>query len=105
MPPSAPANKTLPLDRSEPAPPRVRKVAKSRVSLSRVVVGRAGDGEVWRYSMRFAASSSLARGVVWRWSDPLRGGVAALAVCDMVKEASAGGNNEFVTVAVQELWP
>ena len=62
--PSSPLEKsTLPFARSEPPPPNDRNAAESFVSLSRVVVGRAGDGDVCKYSIKFAVSSSSARGV------------------------------------------
>ena len=98
--PSSPLEKsTLPFARSEPPPPNDRNAAESFASLSRVVVGRAGDGDVCKYNIRFAASSSSARGVVeYMVSLWARGGVAALA---MVKDDSAEGSSDEGAVVVR----
>jgi hypothetical protein len=56
---SAEGNSTRPLALSPLLPPRVLKAAISLASLSLVVDGRAGDGEVAKNSMRSAASVSF----------------------------------------------
>ena len=99
--PSSPLEKsTLPFARSEPPPPNDRNAAESFASLSRVVVGRAGDGDVCKYSIKFAASSSSARGVVeYMVSLCARGGVAALATVE--KDDSAEGSSDEGAVVVR----
>lgn len=98
---SPPEKSTLPFERSEPAPPNARNAVKSFVSLSRVVVGRAGEGDVCKYNIRFAASSSSARGVEYMVSVWDRGGVAALAAVGTEKDDSADGNSEEGAVVVR----
>ena len=62
---AAAGNKIRPLGLSVPLP-NALKAAKSRVFLSLVVVGRAGDGDVAKNSIKSAASLSegSGRGVV-----------------------------------------
>lgn len=99
--PSSPLEKsTLPFARSEPPPPNARNAAESFASLSWVVVGRAGDGDVCKYSIKFATSSASARGaaeyIVSLWA---RGGVAALATVE--KDDSAEGSSDEGAVVVR----
>lgn len=101
LPSSPPEKSTLPLVRSEPAPPNARNAAKSLASLSRVVAGRAGDGDVCKYNIKFAASSSSARGVEYMLSVGTCGGVVALVTVGMEKDDSAEGNSEEGAVVVR----
>lgn len=101
LPSSPPENSTLPFARSEPPPPSARNAAKSVTSLSRVVVGRAGEGDVCKYNIRFAASSSSARGVEHTPSACTRGGVAALPTVGAEKDDSADGTSEEGAVVVR----
>ena len=95
LPSSAAENSTLPFARSEPPPPNARNAAKSFASQSRVVVGRARDGDVGRYNMRPTASSSLTQGLYNILSVYTRGGVAVPTV-GTEKDDSADGNSEEV---------
>ena len=99
LPSSPPEKRTLPFARSEAPPPNARNAAKSFESLS--VVGRAGDGDVCKYNIRFAASSSSARGVEYAFSVYARGGVAALVAFGTEKDDSADGNSEVGAVVVR----
>ena len=101
LPSSPPEKSTLPFVRSELPPPNARNAAKSLTSLSLVVVGRTGDGDVCKYNIKFAASSSSARGVEYMFSVFARGGVAALAVDGMEKDESADGNSEEGAVVIR----
>jgi hypothetical protein len=89
--------RTLPFDRSGPdPPPKARYAAMSLVSL---LVGRAGEGDVARNSIKPAASVSLgaARGVVCCTWEPLGGvcgrgpGSTTIVVDDDAAETGAGG--------------
>jgi hypothetical protein len=56
---SPPGNKTLPFALKPSLPPKVLNAAMSFASLSRAVLGRAGDGDVARYNIKSAASLSV----------------------------------------------
>jgi hypothetical protein len=88
--------RTLPFDRSGPDPPvKARYAAMSLVSL----LGRAGDGDVARNSIKSAASLSLGagRGVVCCICEPLGGvcgrspGSTGIVVVVDAAETGAGG--------------
>lgn len=90
--------RTLPFDRSGPDPPP--KALYAAISLASLLVGRTGEGDVARYSIKSAASVSVgaARGVVYCTCEPLggvcgRGPVSATIVVD--DEAADTGPGGF----------
>ena len=100
------ANSTLPFSRKTPGPPpNARKASASRESL---LAGRTGEGEVARYSMRFAASLSAGagRGVDVLVAEGAGGGVLIRAEDSLAVDAdrTAGTESgEFVLMVRAEL--